>query len=763
MSKRYLMWSFTTFVLSIFSFTYLPAGWFVGVVTFALISMIPALVIKYSFKRLIITCQASLLAAALFFTASIHANQKLETSLAGTTAHISGVVTDCGVNSAGNLDCYTVRLLQCKNSELPFYQKFQVYLYTDTNRQYAPGTLVSGELDLYDTSVEFGFGREDRVFLSAYTESELLTFTQPLKANFYRKFYRFRTTVQERLSYGSDVTRGLLRAVCFGDKGTLEPELNISMRRIGLSHVTAVSGLHLSFAILLFNWLLMLLGIRYRVRYILNIFVAVFFTLVVGCPLSCVRACVMLVIFSIGMALDLFPDGLTSLSVAAFLIVVFNPYAVRDVGFILSVSATAGIITMSLPIEHFLFPPKIAASHFWIGVYRKFTGVFAASVAAMISTMPFVWLFFGSISIVGPVANLILIYPLQAFFIMGMLMILFGWIPGVGTALGFLCDILYVAIDRVAAVMGRLSFSSITGLNLVSIVALCLLLAILGVAIYDFIKHHRRSFLMLLVMLICFIGCFHSIYSAAHHEDNIEVAFIDVGQGDCTVISKDNRAVIVDYGGSSDKRYNLIEYLKRKNIYIVELLAFTHLHNDHTNGTRTLLNNVYVDRILYPETGEIPSELSGVFNNAGATKLRGDETIQVLDNVSLSLIAEADFDSSLSKNNERCVCYRVSYGETTVLVTGDLAGEAEAELLDRELECTILKVAHHGSVSSSLYPFIKAAAPEVAVISAGDNSYGLPKQSVIKRLETVCPLVLQTLEDGNIIFQTDGITMERIS
>ena len=219
--------------------------------------------------------------------------------------------------------------------------------------------------------------------------------------------------------------------------------------------------------------------------------------------------------------------------------------------------------------------------------------------------------------------------------------------------------------------------------------------------------------------------------------------------------------MIFDYGGSSSHRYNLIEYLSEQGIDTVELLAFTHLHNDHTNGVNTLLRNVYVEDTIYPPFDFHSAEIMTTIMDTGR-EIEKSETITVLDNVKVEIIADA-LENQSADENERCICYRVQYGATSILITGDLDGAEEMKLIDIDLSCTILKVGHHGSTTSSFYPFLKKTAPEIAVISVGENSYGLPKEEVIDRLNTICPEVILTMNEGTICYQTDGVVLERIN
>lgn len=762
MSKRYLMWTLTTFVATLFLCTLLSFKVLAIAALILLLALIPAIFFRFSWKKLAIPCLIAFILSFAYYTWTDYRLNKIQNALIGTEAKITGEIVDVGDNAAGNLCRYKVRLSEFNEKKVKFYDSSYIQLYLSKGTLHTPGTMVEGNVIFFETPVKFGSGREDRLLLNGTCEENGLNFTKPLRKTLSAVLFEFRSAMQSNLSFGGEKTIGLLHSVCFGNKDTLDPGLNVSLRRCGLTHVTAVSGLHLSFTVLLFNMLMMSVGLHYRVRYIIDIFICVLFTAMVGFPLSCIRACIMMVLMCIALSVNLFDDGLTSLSVAAFVIVLFNPYAIRDVGFLLSVTATAGIIIMRLPIEDFLFPKKISTNFRVNWLYRKFTGAFACSVAATLATLPIMILVFGSISLIGPIANVLLIYPLQWIFMMGILMVMLGWIPFLGSVFGWLCDLLYVVVDATAGVLGRFPFSSISSFNWIGVFILTLFLGVVGIGLYHYFAKQRRSALVLLTLLLCLTFTFQFIHGKRHPNNYIEIAFVDVGQGDCTVISRGHSAVVLDYGGTSAKRYNLIEYLKKKNIYAVELLGFTHLHSDHTNGFNTLLNHAYIDEILYPEIGVADPELLTTIRSENGIEITRNLSKKVLGEVEVSVLADALLDETTQSGNECCVCYRVTIGETVVLVTGDLSGEAELLLKDQIGDATILKVSHHGSDTSSLYPFLKAVSPEVSVISVGDNPYGLPKDSVVERLKTVSSAVYQTGEEGTIIFRTDGKNLERI-
>ncbi len=763
MTKRYLTYVLFSFLIAVFVCSFFAPHLLWKLIPILLLVMIPFVFIRVPFRATIVSCVIAVVAAIAVSFFSFNQVQAISDDLsADQPPIITGVVLDHGTNSAGDLTKYTVELRKIDGEKVSLFQRARIYLYCDNITDvYSVGQYICGRFEYFDTPIDFGSGREDRVLFGAYSK-ENPQFIKGKADDVISALNKVRQTVQGQLRFGKAETNGFLKSICFGDKNTLDPEIYVSLKRAGLSHVMAVSGLHLSFAFLLFNFILLSFNVNYRVRYALGIPILIVFTALVGFPVSCVRACIMLTLFSLAMALDLFPDSLTALSVSAFLIVLFNPFAVRDVGFLLSVSATAGIILLYVPIENFLFPKKIHADYRLIGVYRKVIGVIACSVAASLATSVITITVFGSFSLIAPIANAVLIFPIQCLFILGILTVIFGWIPCVGVVFGWACDGIYVIVKWIANLFGRISFASVYGINLLGVLLLILMLAILGVALYDFLKHQRRSFLALFLMLICFSGLFGLVYDRVHPSDRVQIAFIDVGQGDCTVISRGNHAVIVDYGGTSSKRYNLINYLHKNNIFIIDTLAFTHMNDDHVNGLNTLLRNVYVDRILYLDLSFDSSEIKSLILENDASKITQSERINILGDVTMEIIAEPALDNSWGDLNASCACYKITYGNCSVLITGDLTGNLELKYLTGDEGCSIYKVGHHGSDTSSMYKFLKEVAPEIAIVSVGENSYGLPDDSVLDRLGTLCDTTLLTLSEGTICYKTDGNILERI-
>jgi competence protein ComEC len=259
-----------------------------------------------------------------------------------------------------------------------------------------------------------------------------------------------------------------------------------------------------------------------------------------------------------------------------------------------------------------------------------------------------------------------------------------------------------------------------------------------------------------------------SFLAATMPDNNLHVSFLDAGQGDAILIQKGNQQVLVD-GGPSPQAVCL--GLGRKMPFwdrTIELMILTHPSSDHVTGLVEVLNRYRVREVLYPnlvfESGVYDEwlrlakekEIKSTLAQAGQQISLGDGVIIEVLNPSSPPLTGTDSDVD---NNAALL--RLSLGEVSFLLTTDMMWEAEFELLyDRaNLKSTVLKVAHHGSDTSTTPEFLAVANPEQAVISVGaDNDYGHPSPEVLRRLEERLGSenIYRTDKDGTIEFITDG-------
>lgn len=242
-------------------------------------------------------------------------------------------------------------------------------------------------------------------------------------------------------------------------------------------------------------------------------------------------------------------------------------------------------------------------------------------------------------------------------------------------------------------------------------------------------------------------------------DGKFEVHFIDVGQGDASLIICDGKAMLIDGGNPRDSNV-IYAYLKKNDIKHLDYIVNTHPHADHVGGLSGALNYATVGKafssVTSYDTKAFDSfvkylqeqNVSITVPNAGDKFTLGSSTVEVLSGT-----------KGFNDVNNDSIVLKITYGNTSFLFTGDAEREAEQALVDSgaDLSSTVLHVGHHGSDTSTTYPFLREVMPDYGVISVGsNNSYGHPTEGVLSKLRDGDVKVLRTDMQGDIIFTSDG-------
>lgn len=260
--------------------------------------------------------------------------------------------------------------------------------------------------------------------------------------------------------------------------------------------------------------------------------------------------------------------------------------------------------------------------------------------------------------------------------------------------------------------------------------------------------------------LICAL-CFLLTISTCAYAD-IEVRFFSVGDADAALIQCDGCFMLVDGGYASDSS-RMYTILQQSNITHLDIVVASHVHEDHIGGIAGALNYATSDIILCPvDTSDEPAFAS--FAKYARLRGKGIKVPQVGDTYRLgnATIEILGVNSADGVNNSSIIM-KLTYGKVTFLFTGDAEAEAEQVVASSgyDLSATVLKIAHHGSDTSSTYAFLENVMPTFAVISVdSDSKYGLPSENVLTRLQSIGSIVYRTDIHGNITFTSDG---EKIS
>lgn len=549
----------------------------------------------------------------------------------------------------------------------------------------------------------------------------------------------------------------LIRGVLLGDKGG-DAALAEDFRRAGVSHVLAISGLHVGLIYAFARLLLDRLKVGGKLRLPLMAAVLCFYLFLTGFSASVIRATLMLLAVAFGETVGEEYDGLSALSLAGLLILITSPAQLFAAGFQLSFAAVLGITLFYGPAcklwqKHFRQPGSILSSLF-------------LTACASVVTLPITFYHFQTFNPISFLANLIVV-PL-----IGLILPL-----AIGPlVVGLLVLPLAKIIALPAAIFARFCLDVtgfFAGVELFTInrggfggVEICFLIlaAFVLTGYFNFRRASARIFVFSALPFLLTVALV-SLWLPRP----LTVTFLDVGQGTATLIeTPGGGAYLVDgggyeeFGGYSQNRTPisqevLLPALYAKNIRRLDGVFISHNHADHAQGIEELLQSFPVTRIY------VNSKYNGEHllaqDKIPVTPLGQGDELQAADGTRFNVVwpdskVEAVADD---EQNEASLVVRVGYGGRSLLLTGDIGAETEMQLKAAEVDCDVLAVPHHGSNGSTCEEFVAATTPQVAIISVGRyNTFGHPRQEVIERLEQADVRVYRTDEQGAVEVKTDG-------
>ena len=560
----------------------------------------------------------------------------------------------------------------------------------------------------------------------------------------------------------SDVA-GLLSALILGDKSSVDPELKDAFIETGVIHVLAVSGLHVGYVLIILLFFSKIFRIPWgwdRLGIILGLGG---FILLTGGKASVIRASIMAGLYVLAPVLNRPNNAWNIISSAGFLILLWNPVLIADTGFLLSFVAVISIVFL-LGIFENILPEKLKVSHVHNGAVRFIWGLFLVSVSAQIGTLPFTAWYFGRIPLISLIANVIIVPLIGILVALGFTILLLGWIPFFSSGWAESAWIVTKGIQWCSGFFSSVPFASIPiqGLYLVHLVQYGLVITFLFMV---FQKQYRGKAILAGVLFITI-----NVWTWSLEKKGLDILFLDVGQGDSAIIQFENgKTMLVDAGQRNWNRdYGeqvVIPSARYLGVKRFNWVVMTHPHSDHIGGLVSVLEAVPVDTVwdTFSEYGSWTyNQLLESFKQKGVVYRQPNrgETIFIDEKTSLQILAP---DSTMVKNehnvNNMSIVFRLIHGKVTVLFTGDLEKEGDHLLLSLQsyLDSDVLKVAHHGSITSTTQPLLDMITPELAVISVGrKNKFKHPSPIVIQRLLDANVRIHRTDRDGAIWLNSDG-------
>ena len=569
----------------------------------------------------------------------------------------------------------------------------------------------------------------------------------------------------------SGAAAGLMGGLLLGEKHRIPEAVRDNFRRVGLAHALVISGLHVGLVALFAFTALKLCRAPDRLAAVVTGTVLMGYAVVTQMAPPVVRAAIMANVVLCGRALCRRGDPFNSLGLAALLILALWPTCLRALGFQLSFLATAAILGLHGPLAA-RFPVRWRRENSAVG--RWVVLPLCVSVAAQLGTAPLIAYHFQQLAPIGLVANLIAVPLLALAVALGLMAALTGWwLPAAATAFNG-CN--YLVISALLAGVETLATWPGAAVAVARPGVRCAATAVGAACVLMLLPRCRRSWRG--ALFLCVIWLNVAVWVRLLEPQDLRVVFLDVGQGDAAVIRFPNGTAMVVDGGSRSSYYDhgartLLPVLGHLGISTIDVVVASHPHNDHIGGLVTLLERVPVRH--YVDSGQL-------FDSWTARRLRqliaekeiayhpvaaGDSLAGLGGVGGLVLHPTRAFVAAAGSpphnTNNGSVVLRLTYGDCQLLFTGDAEEETDAALAGwgRRLRADVLKVAHHGSATSSRPWFLDAVAPAVAVISVGAvNRFGHPAPQVLAALEHRQVQGLRTDEEGAAMLCTDGRTLQ---
>lgn len=598
-------------------------------------------------------------------------------------------------------------------------------------------------------------------------------------------------------------TSNLTLGILIGYTDEMDEDLKASFKDASLSHMLAVSGSHISYIIVGVAFLIERMQLGKRTSKIITILVLIFFMFLTGFTPSVTRACIMGIIMMISGIVYRENDFICSICFSALLILIINPFTIYDAGFKLSFGGALGIVIFQKNIKLVITKRTKKQNKKRINSGANYNSIIileskktliinkikvflveslTVTIAAQIAIIPIIALDFNTISLTFFISNLLASFFMGIITIGGFLLVFISIISiEIAKVIGKIYNIPLVVLIKIVELCAKMPGSKI---YIVTIYEITVLIYYMAIAIWNYIydisskendrlnklvkkiikaiknktKQNKKLIKKITIIAVVILIC---IYPIKTKFNQTKIYFVDVGQGDCTVIvTPNNKKIIIDGGGSNtaDSSYDVGEsvvfpYLLDRRISSLDYVIISHFDSDHYKGLEYVLKNMKVKTVIIPKQFE---ESNNYIKFIEIAKDRKIEVIEVTAGQRIMLDKEVEMcvlwpvEDYVKENliNNNSIVFKLYFKNFSALFTGDIEEEAEKEIVKKYenvnyrganiLKSDILKVGHHGSKTSSIQEFLEIVEPKIALIGVGrNNNFGHPNSDVIERLKSL--------------------------
>ncbi len=577
----------------------------------------------------------------------------------------------------------------------------------------------------------------------------------------------------------------VLVSLVAGKKEVLPNSVRDLFSKAGISHLLAISGLHLSIVCLLFfsffYWVLsffqqlLISGRSKKLAGILTIVPLVFYAVFTGFSPSTQRAIIMIMVVLISYASERQKDIISSLSIAGILILLFDAAALFSISFQLSFMAVAFIISGLALVKNLTFLTKKT-------VLSKAGMLIIVTFFAGLGTAPLTAYYFNMVSGIGIFSNVILI-PLIGFVVLplGLVsMLSFSMMPVLATKIVFFCcQLIEISITICEKmILIPFSWSRVVTPDLYLLVIIYLALFCL------FLLFNKKvSFFLLTSICIAILAGFGLFEGTKNKSSDLLVTVLDVGQGNSALIqtrdliqnsaltkNREKKNILVDGGGFSGfssfdtGRFIVAPFLWKKQIRHLDYVILSHPEGDHLNGLLFILDNFKVDTLV-KNSDQIKT--ANYFRLIELCKEKKIQIVEPLGKIDPMIIGDLQllfFDTTVQNEfkdlNNNSLVFKLVYNKFSMLFAGDILQAREEKLRGLKninFKSDVLLSPHHGSSTSSSKLFLDKVGPGSVIISCGwNNRYGFPHKKILNRYDKMGINIFRTDNDGAVIVSSDG-------
>lgn len=532
---------------------------------------------------------------------------------------------------------------------------------------------------------------------------------------------------------------GVACSILLGDSSSIDDEQRQCFSDASLLHILAISGMHVSYVVMFLTFSLKKCDTRKR-KIFLIIFL-VFFMNLTGCSPSVVRAVIM---SCIAISSKLFyrkSDTINNIALSCLVILISNPYNILNLGFQLSFLGTLGIVLFNDKISSYI--DGFIKNKF----LKKVSSILVMGISANMMILPILINTYNTISFTFIVSTILVTPILFIMIILGYLTLLISLVSlKLASIIAFPFSIVISLFNLIAKFSSNILFLKFV-IGTPNLVEFILYYFIVFYIFFFFKKSHIKIASKLVIF--CTIFCF--VFTVcSNRAKGITVYFIDVGQGDsCLIKTESNKTVLIDGGGSEGSNYDvgknvLVPYLLDRKITKIDYIFISHFDSDHVQGLFSVMENLKVKNTVISKQGEVSDNYKYFLILVKVKKInviivKAGDRVQIDNSTYFDILwPQGELINANVLNNNSIVC-KLHYKNVSILFTGDIEKISEEKISSfykNSLKSTVLKVAHHGSKSSSIQEFIDCVRPQIALIGVGEgNKFGHPNSDVIERFE----------------------------